>query len=215
MGDGPDGIDELISAMTRENIRPRRTNAPERAGEGVRSALVGRALIRPCSPIGFGEIDCVRGEEGGTAAMALQLSSEAFPDGGALPERYGRDGGNVSPPLDWEGVPAGAAELVLLCEDQDATAEDGRPVLHWALAGIEPDTDGLGEGEEPESGRLGRNGFGAYGYDGPQPPPGEQHRYVLTLVAVSSPVEPDAGDLRDEIDARTLEKVSLSFRFGG
>lgn len=40
----------------------------------------------------------------------------------------------MSPPLNLSGVPDGATELVLLCEDLDAPP--GR-VVHWTVVGIE------------------------------------------------------------------------------
>ncbi|RVB71136.1 YbhB/YbcL family Raf kinase inhibitor-like protein, partial [Mesorhizobium sp. M7A.F.Ca.CA.004.06.1.1] len=44
--------------------------------------------------------------------MPLALSSAAFAEGGQIPERYTRDGKNVSPPLKWSGVPDEAKSLV-------------------------------------------------------------------------------------------------------
>jgi Raf kinase inhibitor-like YbhB/YbcL family protein len=192
MGDGPVGLGELISAMTRENIGQRRKKCP------LRQARTGN--------------DNPEREE--RLSMALRLRSDAFGDGEPLPARYSRRGGNVAPPFDWDGVPSGAAELVLLAEDEDVLGSDGRPFLHWVLAGLPADYDGLGEGEEPEEARTGRNGFGELGYDGPEPPAGETHRYSFSLVAVSSPIEPSDLDVRQELDARTLDRASLSCRFG-
>lgn len=37
--------------------------------------------------------------------MPLTLSSSAFAEGAKIPERYTRDGKNVSPPLKWSGAP--------------------------------------------------------------------------------------------------------------
>ena len=34
--------------------------------------------------------------------MALSVASPAFPNGQRIPERYSKDGGNVSPPLEWK-----------------------------------------------------------------------------------------------------------------
>jgi Raf kinase inhibitor-like YbhB/YbcL family protein len=147
--------------------------------------------------------------------MSMRMTSDAFDEGGALPERYIRTGGNVAPPLDWDGVPPGTAELVLLCEDVDAVEPGSPPFLHWVLTGLEADLDGIGEGEDIEGARAGVNGFGNAGYDGPEPPPGEQHRYVFTLVAVSGPVDPDGADVRCELSARELDRTSLTARFGG
>jgi Raf kinase inhibitor-like YbhB/YbcL family protein len=151
--------------------------------------------------------------------MSLRLRSDALEDGGVLPERYARRGGNVAPPFDWDGAPAGAAEFVLTCEDLDARSDarsaepEGRPFLHWVVAGLEADLDGLGEGEDVDGTRYGVNDLGNGGYDGPEPPPGEVHRYVFTLTAVSSPVEPDAGDVRAELPARVLDSATLTVRY--
>ncbi len=145
----------------------------------------------------------------------MRLTSDAFSDGERIPERYVRAGDNVAPPLDWTDVPAGAAELVLLCEDLDSDGATGSPeaghspFVHWVLTGLAADLDGIGEGETLEEARVGRNGFGADRYDGPEPPPGEEHRYVFTLVAVSSPMEPDR-DVREELPARELERATLT-----
>jgi phosphatidylethanolamine-binding protein (PEBP) family uncharacterized protein len=44
------------------------------------------------------------------AGMAsITVSSLAFVDHAPLPARYTADGAGVSPPLQWRGVPAGAA----------------------------------------------------------------------------------------------------------
>ena len=151
--------------------------------------------------------------------MSLRLRSDALEEGGSIPERYAHGGGNVAPPLDWDGAPAGAAEFVLTCEDLDAgppdSQADARPFLHWVVTGLEADLDGLGEGEDVEGARYGVNGFGNAGYDGPEPPPGETHRYVFTLTAVSSPVEPDVGDVRDELPARALDTARLTVCYPG
>jgi Raf kinase inhibitor-like YbhB/YbcL family protein len=147
--------------------------------------------------------------------MSMQMSSDAFDDGDVLPDRYVRSGDNVAPPLDWNGVPSGASELVLLCEDIDAGEPHGPPFLHWVLTGLDADLDGIGEGEQIEGSRPGPNGFGTRGYEGPEPPPGAEHRYVFTLVAVSSPLDPDAVDnVRTELPARELDRTTLSCRYG-
>ncbi len=56
----------------------------------------------------------------GGPAMAMELSSTAFGPGAAIPRRYTCEGNDVSPPLQWQGVPAGAKSLVLIVDDPDA-----------------------------------------------------------------------------------------------
>jgi Raf kinase inhibitor-like YbhB/YbcL family protein len=67
---------------------------------------------------------------------AFRLTSPAFDDDDDLPERFTQDGGDVSPPLQWEGVPEGTKELILICEDRDG---DEGVVTHWVVYGILPD----------------------------------------------------------------------------
>jgi Raf kinase inhibitor-like YbhB/YbcL family protein len=73
----------------------------------------------------------------------MQIHSPAFSDGAGIPRRYTCDGQDVSPPLEWSGLPAETHSLVLLCDDPDAPA--GR-WHHWAAYDISPNSDGLPEG---------------------------------------------------------------------
>src|SRR5947209_7417856 len=66
-------------------------------------------------------------------AGELELRSAAFNDHTVIPDRYSYEGRNISPPLEWHGVPDGTQELVLLCEDPDAPSGT---FTHWAVTGI-------------------------------------------------------------------------------
>ena len=116
----------------------------------------------------------------------MQLTSPAFTDGGAIPEEHTCDGGDVSPPLAWEGAPARTDSFALVVTDPDAG-----DFVHWVLTAIPGDVRELAEGEGDRAGTPGRNGFGNTGWGGPCPPSGE-HRYLFKLLAVSAPL--DAGD---------------------
>ena len=120
----------------------------------------------------------------------ISFGSPAFPDGTAMPTRYTADGEGLSPPLEWSGVPATAAALIILIEDADAPTP--RPLVHGIVAEL-PALDGqLPEGElSGSSGRrasrlLGKNSFLRAEYLPPDPPPGHgAHRYVFQIYAVS------------------------------
>ena len=46
----------------------------------------------------------------------MQVTSSAFGQHQAIPTKYTCDGENLSPPLAWSGVPAGAKSLVLIVD---------------------------------------------------------------------------------------------------
>src|SRR5204863_6075126 len=50
----------------------------------------------------------------------MKLTSRAFRENEKIPDRYSRRGDNVSPPLAWTQVPAGAKSLALIVDDPDA-----------------------------------------------------------------------------------------------
>ena len=76
--------------------------------------------------------------------MGMTIQSTAFGHGGPIPKKYTGDGADVSPPLAWSQVPAGAQELALICDDPDAPTPE--PWVHWVIYQLSPDVTGLPEG---------------------------------------------------------------------
>jgi len=151
--------------------------------------------------------------EGGSS---MKISSPAFSDAANIPARFTCEGENLSPQLDWSGVPAGARSLALVVSDPDAP---GGTFIHWVLYNLPPQTTGLPEGL-PTSERLssgasqGRNDFGQIGYGGPCPPPGKPHRYIFTLYALDLapdlPAGLNAARLNNLMRGHILEQASLT-----
>ncbi|MGC5018281.1 YbhB/YbcL family Raf kinase inhibitor-like protein [Micromonospora sp. DT47] len=137
----------------------------------------------------------------------IMLRSTAFNDHDLLPPRFAREGGNVSPPLEWADVPAPTTELVLLVEDPDAGKA---PFLHWLVTGIDPQSRGVGEGEAPPGGREWPNDFGGTGWGGPHPPRHEDpHRYFFRLYALEKPIDlPDAPQATDVHEALVDHEIA-------
>ncbi len=95
----------------------------------------------------------------------------------------------------WTAPPDGTRALALCVDDPDA----GRyPFTHWLAWGIVAAAGGLEEAEPASS--EGRNDFGAPGYRGPCPPPGNPHRYVFTLYALDAEPELGPSDRRLSFD---------------
>lgn len=128
-------------------------------------------------------------------AMKFTITSPAFKPDGEIPARYTCDGADVSPPLNWSGVPAGTKSLVLIMDDPDAPdpADPKMTWVHWVLYNIPPDAAGLPEAAHsanlPQGTREGINDWKRPGYGGPCPPIG-RHRYFEKLYALDA-VLPD------------------------
>lgn len=137
----------------------------------------------------------------------IELRSPAFNDHAPIPARFARDGDNVNPPLEWSGVPDGAVELALLCEDPDAP---GGTFVHWVVTGLDPSLTGLAEGERPAGAVEGANDYGGTGYGGPQPPVGDPaHRYFFRLYALSEALDISPGATADDV-RRAMEGKELA-----
>jgi Raf kinase inhibitor-like YbhB/YbcL family protein len=123
--------------------------------------------------------------------MALALTSTAFTHNGPIPRLFTCQGGDVSVPISWSGVPEGTKSLALVVDDPDAPdpAAPKRTWVHWVLYNIPPAATGLAQGAKPADlpagTRQGKNDWGRTGYGGPCPPVG-RHRYFHKLYALDA-----------------------------
>jgi Raf kinase inhibitor-like YbhB/YbcL family protein len=120
--------------------------------------------------------------------MALVLSSPVFADQGDIPSRFTCEGQDVSPALQWSGVPPATRSLVLIVDDPDAPDPQAPKVtwVHWVLYNLPASAAGLPEavGQQLPPGTLeGLNDWNRSGYGGPCPPVG-RHRYFHKLFAL-------------------------------
>lgn len=147
--------------------------------------------------------------------MSLAVTSPAFGEGETVPQQYTCDGADVAPPLELSGVPSESAELALIMEDPDAP---GGTFVHWVLWGVDGSVTSFPEGGVPDGAVHGRTSFGRDRYGGPCPPPGDPHRYIFTVYALSA--SPDlapgasADELRTAIEGSTLAEGSLTGMYG-
>ncbi len=133
--------------------------------------------------------------------MSLNLTIKSFEKDAVIPEKYTCNGDNISPYLAWDNVPAEAVTLALLMDDPDAP---GGIFTHWIMYNI-PVTVTEIPGIIPVQKNLdfggihGKNDFGKYGYGGPCPPSGEQHRYFFRLYAVGKKWNQEEGATRQAL----------------
>lgn len=144
---------------------------------------------------GSGGIDA-----GGGGNGKIEVTSSAFQDGDAIPEKYTCSGDDMAPPVKWSGVPGDAKALVLVMDDPDA---DG--FVHWLVYDIPVKVTGFEETPDlatlPSGAKHGVNGFGDVGYGGPCPPGGEEHMYRIRILALGSELGLDAGATADDVNA--------------
>jgi len=137
-----------------------------------------------------------RCDQAGGKTTDMKVTSSAFSNGGGIPSVYTCQGKDISPPLAFSGVPAGAKSLVLIVDDPDAPdpAAPRMDFVHWVLYNLPASTTGLDEGvtQLPAGAKAGKNDFGKTGWGGPCPPIG-RHRYFFRLHALDI-VLPDLGE---------------------
>ena len=133
-------------------------------------------------------------------ASEMKLTSATFKEGQPIPRPYTCDGMNVSPPLEWTGLPSSAKTLAILCDDPDAPSGNW---VHWVLYNLPAANQGLIENvpiaEQLKGGGLqGTNDFRKIGYGGPCPPSGT-HRYFFKLYALDGELPLKAGAAKSEL----------------
>lgn len=149
----------------------------------------------------------------------IQVTSAAFTEGDAIPQRYSCEDANISPPLSLDGVPDEAHALALIVDDPDAPDP---PFDHWLVWNIPPDTrqipeDVAKEQRAPEIGDApqGTNDAGSIGYQGPCPPTGERHTYRFTVYALDVELDLEPASDRAGLDAAMEGHVLDSGRLTG
>jgi Raf kinase inhibitor-like YbhB/YbcL family protein len=148
--------------------------------------------------------------------MSLSLSSPAFRANQAIPHQFSRDGGNVSPAVEWRGAPEGTQSFALVVEDPDAPRGTFH---HWAAYDIPADAQRLAEGAgsraQGAAMQMGTNDFGNTQYDGPQPPPGHgTHHYhfrlfALDVPALEVPESCSADDVLAAVEDHAIEEAEV------
>ena len=150
--------------------------------------------------------------------MSLSIYSPAFNNNDSIPIRHTCSGDDISPPLQWSGVPKNAKSLVLIVDDPDAPdpAAPKMTWVHWVVYNIPPYMEGLEEDLQPtklpDGAKQGTNDWNCTGYDGPCPPTGRQH-YRHKLYALDD-VLPNLGhankaEVEKAMQGHILEKAEL------
>lgn len=125
---------------------------------------------------------------------AMALTTTAWKDGGAIPDKHSQPGRDISPALAWDNVPEGTESFVLMVRDLNSITNTGADqFLHWMVWNIPKTVKGLTEkqSQEPElaDGTRQISSSGPY-YRGPAASVfGPAHHYVFELYALSAKLE--------------------------
>lgn len=120
--------------------------------------------------------------------FAFKLKSGSIKNMGFIPDKYTCSGNthrkNISPSLYWQKPPAGTKSFCIIMKDLDSPSGI---FYHWTIYNIPGRNRKLIEGANKHNGKYGQgiNGFGYIGYGGPCPPPGNPHRYLITIYALN------------------------------
>jgi len=170
-------------------------------------------------------------EEGGM----LRLTSKEISHGGRIPRKFTQEAQgavkDISPPLEWYGVPEATQSLVVIMEDPDVPDPAnpiGVPWVHWVVVNIPPTLKGLPAGfttkevDSEEDGELGEiqegvNDFKVPGYRGPNPPTG-LHSYSIKLYALDTKLKvgrkPSRDKVLDAMSGHILDEAELVATYG-
>lgn len=127
---------------------------------------------------------------------SMKITSPAFADQEKIPPKYACEGGDLSPPLQFDGIPAKAKSLAIIVDDPDAPMGN---FDHWIVWNLPPTTRELKEGAPVA--HQGTNSFGATHYRGPCPPRGKQHHYYFKLYALDTMLDLEAGSTKGALEA--------------
>ena len=143
----------------------------------------------------------------------MKITSQAFTDGGKIPDKYTMYGENKIPPIHIEDVPENARSLALVVDDPDAPSGTFN---HWLLFNMDPRIKDIKENCVPVMATQGRNDFGEVEYDGPKPPSGE-HRYFFRAFALNTVLPLLRGtkrqDFEQELKGHVLDSATLMGKY--
>ena len=148
--------------------------------------------------------------------MSLTLTSPVFKHEHSIPRKYTCEGENISPPLQWDGIPSNTKSLVLIVDDPDAPdPENPKHVwVHWIVYNISPILNHFEDGSKkiPKLTQQGLNDWNQLGYGGPCPPIG-RHRYYFKLFAIDTHLDnliaPTKYEILKQVEGHTIETSIL------
>jgi Raf kinase inhibitor-like YbhB/YbcL family protein len=190
--------------------------------------LISLLVVALATVLGVGMSAQQQGERGGGARGGggrggrgfnlppLLMQTDAFPDGGIVPQKYAGRGG-VQPAFKFSGAPEGTVSYAIIFHDIDVALQGGTgDVLHWIAWNIPVAAGGIPEGKLPEGAVQGANITGQNAYFGPGAPNGPRyHHYVFELYALNSNLDLPPTASRDDLLKAMAGKITAKSAYVG
>lgn len=149
----------------------------------------------------------------GMMAQNLEVSSNAFKNGGDIPSYYTCDNKAMaqqpSPEISWSKGPKETKSYALMCQDPDAPQGT---FVHWAVVNIPNSITTLPENASPLKKPAVEltNSSGQKNFVGPCPPSGK-HRYFFRIYALDAVLDENLtiDQLKSEIEKHMLAQGEL------
>ncbi|MBE7494309.1 MAG: YHYH protein [Verrucomicrobiaceae bacterium] len=133
----------------------------------------------------------------------FMLNSPVVEDLQALPVEFTGDGDGISPPLAWAGAPAGTKGYALI---MDHVTPNGDRKWYWTVYDIPGNASSLPK-NVTDIGKLGTGFKGEIGYEPPMSKGPGAKTYVITLYALSEPLNVAGKTGREELITAMKGKV--------
>jgi len=164
------------------------------------------------------------------------VTTNAFPDGGEVPQTVAGRGGNKSPAFEFKWItggnnalpeampPANLASYAIIFHDIENAPRGGEPdTLHWMIWNIPGTTktlaEGLPMGDLPDGSRQTTTNVGRGGFFGPGAGPGPFHHYVFEIYALDTKLDLPATATRAQViaamEGHYVGKAAYVGRFHG
>lgn len=150
---------------------------------------------------------------------ALKVRSDAFDEGGWIPERYTARGADISPDFELESIAPNAKSIAITLDDAS------HPLFpnynHWVIwnIAIQPVIpEAIAHGKFVENlGATQGIAYGRHRYKGPKPPQKSIHIYVFTIYTLDCAMDLDAScrkqDFVNNAEGHILQQATLTGKF--
>lgn len=148
----------------------------------------------------------------------LNVTSNAFTNGGTIPVKYTGKGEDISPDLELSALAPGAKSIAIIMDDLDFPMG---VFNHWVIWNIPPMTqipEAIPKGATVSAlgGAIQGKGYGVNQYKGPNPPFGT-HRYKFKVYVLDTMINLDSNagkkDLLNKMDGHILQYGSITGKF--